>query len=551
MRTVGHVALALLATVAASCVDAPAAAITAGRKLGIGTFEAPRPLAALGALRVDLPEPEVAPPANREAAAATLPPEPEVQAGDDDVGFDPPKATTEEEEEEGAAVAEEEEPPADDPVMASTARETWIFAEPSRRSRRIGYLRAGAVVPRSAEKAGSAGCKGGWYRVEPQGFVCRGKNATTDRFHPVVEASKKRPKKDGLPYDYVMSRMPTPPLYARVPTAADQARYEPDKGYHQRKLATLMKDPAFVPLPEPGAMPPVLLYGQTAPGLTDGKPRGKDDVYLGQARVRSGFALLGQFEQDDRRFGLTTDLAVVPLDRMRWVAPSTMKGLTLDAETTLPVAFVMKKRATRYEEVDGGRMKAGAPLAYREALPLTGRSIKGGAYLEVKSGEFVRAEDVRKIDAMSRAPTWAKEGRKWVDVSILDQALVAYEGTKPVYVTLVSTGADGLGDPKETHSTVQGVFLVHTKHVTTTMDGEDVGDEFDLRDVPFVQYFTEGYAIHGAYWHDDFGTPRSHGCVNLAPVDAAWLFAWTTPDVPEGWHAALTLKKGTIVYTHP
>ena len=78
-----------------------------------------------------------------------------------------------------------------------------------------------------------------------------------------------------------------------------------------------------------------------------------------------------------------------------------------------------------------------------------------------------------------------------------------------------------------------------------------VGDEFDLRDVPFVQYFTEGYALHAAYWHDDFGTPRSHGCVNLAPVDAAWLFGWTTPDVPEGWHAALTLKKGTIVYTHP
>ena len=50
--------------------------------------------------------------------------------------------------------------------------------------------------------------------------------------------------------------------------------------------------------------------------------------------------------------------------------------------------------------------------------------------------------------------------------------------------------------------------------------------------MPFVQYFTEGFALHGAYWHDDFGTPRSHGCVNLAPVDAAWLFRFTDPEVP-------------------
>ncbi|MFO0571156.1 MAG: L,D-transpeptidase [Polyangiaceae bacterium] len=63
-------------------------------------------------------------------------------------------------------------------------------------------------------------------------------------------------------------------------------------------------------------------------------------------------------------------------------------------------------------------------------------------------------------------------------MSILKQALIAYEGTKPVYVTLVSTGADGLGDPKETHSTVRGQFLIHTKHVTATMSGDELGDEF-------------------------------------------------------------------------
>ena len=185
--------------------------------------------------------------------------------------------------------------------------------------------------------------------------------------------------------------------------------------------------------------------------------------------------------------------------------------------------------------------------------PLTGRvRVLGGTrYLEAKDGTLLREEDCVRLDSPQHMPQWATPGRRWVDVSILRQALVAYEGTKPVYATLVSTGADGIGDPKKTRSTIQGAFLIHTKHVSVTMDGDEREDQFDFRDVPFVQYFTEGFALHAAYWHDEFGTPRSHGCVNLAPIDAAWLFGWTGPEVPPGWHAALTLKKGTLVHTHP
>jgi lipoprotein-anchoring transpeptidase ErfK/SrfK len=152
---------------------------------------------------------------------------------------------------------------------------------------------------------------------------------------------------------------------------------------------------------------------------------------------------------------------------------------------------------------------------------------------------------------MRHRPTWATPGRTWIDVSILEQSLVAYEGTRPVFVTLVSTGVDGLGDPEETHSTVRGRFLIHTKHVTATMSGDEPGDEFDLRDVPYVQYFTEGYALHAAYWHDAFGQPRSHGCVNLSPRDARWLFQWSDPPVPEAWHGSMSLRNGTLVNVHP
>jgi lipoprotein-anchoring transpeptidase ErfK/SrfK len=146
-------------------------------------------------------------------------------------------------------------------------------------------------------------------------------------------------------------------------------------------------------------------------------------------------------------------------------------------------------------------------------------------------------------------PAWAHEGVKWIDVSIPRQTLVAYEGTRPVYATLVSTGAGGTGDPKETHATIQGAFKIYEKHVSVTMAGREASDPFDLRDVPFVQYFSGGYALHAAYWHDDFGRMRSHGCVNLSPVDAAWLFQWTDPRVPPGWHGTMSAS-GTIVYVH-
>ncbi len=466
-----------------------------------------------------------------------------------------------ESEEAARRIAEELRSAASDrPRLASIGRETWIYAEPRFKARRIGYLRAGAVVPRSQEAFTSTGCKGGWYRVgstrdiagvEPKGadsgYVCLGRTASLNPYHPIVDALDRRPKLDGIPYDYVMSRMPGAPLYRRIPTESEQKREEPDLEHHKRQARSIARDPSFVPVPEAEATHNSLLYGQMLPRFADLPPT--DTFLVGKTGVRAGFALVSHFEDEGRMWGVTTDLGLLPLDRTRWIKPSVFRGLELKDDLTLPVGFVMKKRAQRWTKGEQGRMTAATPTTFREAIALTGQ--KDGEYREARDGTWVRASDVRVVEPMTRAPVWAKDGKRWLDVSILEQSLVAYEGDKAVYVTLVSTGAGGLGDPKTTHATVQGAFLIHTKHITTTMDGDESGDEFDLRDVPFVQYFNEGYALHAAYWHDDFGTPRSHGCVNLAPTDAAWLFSFTTPDVPAGWHGALSLKKGTIVYTHP
>jgi lipoprotein-anchoring transpeptidase ErfK/SrfK len=76
------------------------------------------------------------------------------------------------------------------------------------------------------------------------------------------------------------------------------------------------------------------------------------------------------------------------------------------------------------------------------------------------------------------------------------------------------------------YPTVEGTYRVYARYVQTRMQGGEGADYYNIPDVPYTLYFYSGYALHGAYWHNSFGTPQSHGCVNL-PVDAAkWVFEW-------------------------
>jgi hypothetical protein len=343
-------------------------------------------------------------------------------------------------------------------------------------------------------------------------------------------------------------------LYGKIPSRAEQLRFEQGPGEH------LVKVP--VPLPvnndgESGAprapfddpIPAWLLPGQ--PSLSLGNVwHAPDRIVLGQAKARSGFALLGTFDSDGQRFGVTTGLEVIPLRRVRLVEPSSFAGIALDGEVTLPVAFVRKRGAFRRILGPHG-LTSGSVLRFREAVPITDeiRTLGDSKYLVARDGSLLLANQCVLAKPFRTQPAWAREGMKWIDVSIPRQTLVAYDGQRPVYATLVSTGVGGTGDPEETHATAQGAFRIYEKHITVTMGGSEESDPFDLRDVPFVQYFSEGFALHGVYWHDDFGRVHSHGCINLAPRDAAWLFNWTDPRTPPNWHA-VTSKAGTIVYVH-
>lgn len=109
------------------------------------------------------------------------------------------------------------------------------------------------------------------------------------------------------------------------------------------------------------------------------------------------------------------------------------------------------------------------------------------------------------------------DGRHWVEVDISDQTLTAWQGDTPVLKTQVSTGKPG-------HETVTGTFYVRNKLRYEHM----VGPDYDTPDVPWTMYFYAGYAIHGAYWHNNFGRPVSHGCVNMRVNEAEALFQWAS-----------------------
>ena len=106
---------------------------------------------------------------------------------------------------------------------------------------------------------------------------------------------------------------------------------------------------------------------------------------------------------------------------------------------------------------------------------------------------------------------------RWIDIDLSQQRLTAFEGDTAVYSMLMSAGLPNT-------PTVTGQFRIQTKLVSTRMRGPG----YDLPNVPYTMYFYRGYAIHGTYWHNNFGHPMSHGCVNLRTADAAWLFDWAS-----------------------
>lgn len=129
--------------------------------------------------------------------------------------------------------------------------------------------------------------------------------------------------------------------------------------------------------------------------------------------------------------------------------------------------------------------------------------------------------------------------QKRIEIRLAEQAVIAYEADQPVFMTRAATGAKfSDGDFR----TVPGTYYTNRKRPSRHMAAGDraAPNSFDLPGVPWVSYLTKsGVSFHGTYWHNDFGKPRSHGCINVSSEAARWIYRWTLPQVPilEDYHS--------------
>lgn len=502
------------------------------------------------------------------------------------------------------------------PIMSDMewpAREDDPKAKKDRAAKRIGYLRQGSKVPVIAEAHVKPNCKEGWYELVQGGFVCA-KYAALDLNHPRMRLGPHAPNLAGpLPYDYGYNIQNGTPLYRTVPSRDERLKLEPWlAGAPKRAKQKPREDEtasygddldAGAPLQLAKATTGVTAtttdpFGLGENGETPEKPwylrefdGGKPQVTLEDLKgegpvarrmVKGFFVALDKETRDGgHRWWRTTGNLLAPYERIYpHKGASEFKGVWLNDDasgagadagasttaTRLPtpdlckagskaqVGVVLYHKAKKYEISSSKKAAvAGDGISRHSVVRLTGESvtINGATYDQTDEGFWVRANEITRTKP-GEPPKDLAPGEKWIDVNVKTQMLVAYEGDKAVYATAVSTGKES-SDKEKDHHTPTGTFRIREKHIAATMDGDVASDgPYSIEDVPWIMYFNGSYALHGAFWHNNFGRTQSHGCVNLAPKDAREIFGWTEPKMPEGWHGVWSTpeRQGTRVVVH-
>jgi lipoprotein-anchoring transpeptidase ErfK/SrfK len=223
----------------------------------------------------------------------------------------------------------------------------------------------------------------------------------------------------------------------------------------------------------------------------------------------------------------------------------TSTGEGMWAEVTVPYANVTLVNGPSSNSWVSARIDQGLPLRVYYGQIYFIDQIKidkdGNVYYRANpnyyGGEdllWVPAEAMHPISPEEISPINPEIEDKKIVVDVSRQTLSCYEGDTEVYYCRVSTGAkfDMYGNPVEKWSTPLGSYLISRKFISLQMNGGTTGAPYDLPGIGWVSIFaTGGIAIHATVWHNDFGTPRSHGCVNTLPEDAKWIFRWSLPEI--------------------
>jgi hypothetical protein len=409
-------------------------------------------------------------------------------------------------------------PPENGPQLGVVSERLHVREYTDMSAPSLGVLRAGARVARSAEPVSRAGCTAGWYAVRPRGFVCVGTEATLDLNHPTLVAMALAPNLDGqLPYTYARARTETP-LFERSAGPIDAV--------HE----------------------------------------------VGKLRRRAGMAVVGSWNAkepsgSDARLALLTDGRFVRAADLEAAKSSDFVGVELGERAELPLAFVVK-RGVRSFRLNGSDAEKGDLIEYHTELALSGRfrslgSVKywafdGGALRSSDTGQelWVRHQDVTVVQRRTTLPDFVKDDTRWLDVSVTTGTLVAYEGKRAVFATLLSVARELPEAGADTQPASEGprpipLGLTRVKQKALTFGGKEpngFGEAFEVGDVPWALELSSGQLIHAAYWHDRFGIEHGAGSFALSPADASRLFRFVGPELPRGWHAVVAAPdQGTPV----
>jgi hypothetical protein len=358
-----------------------------------------------------------------------------------------------------------------------------IVGSPSNVGERRGVSMLEARLPLFGAKRGP-GCTSRWFLVGPGAWVC-GDTVDTSPDEPLSIGLYAGA--DGLPYEYFFTGRDGAFAYARPDTASEMA---PDRELESGWAVAVTEQRS--------------VYGE--------------------------------------RWGKTNHGLWILMKDLFPARPSLFHGEE-PANGIIDFAWVRPDRAAVFSAPGGGA--TGSHVRFDKVGWLEEKP----PFVRVSATEWMLARDLSH-PSLSDPPDEVggkQTNERWVDVQLSSQTLVAYDGTRPVYATLVSSGR---GPPDSI--TPVGVNRIWVKLATATMDNVergDVGKHYSMEDVPWVMYFDKSVALHGAFWHRDFGRVKSHGCVNLSPLDARWIFGWTSPRLPPGWNAAYpsSFEKGTAV----
>lgn len=370
-----------------------------------------------------------------------------------------------------------------------------IMIEPNASSERRGSAGLDQLLPIYAVKQGP-GCRSAWFGVGPHAWMC-GDHLDLSEAPPIAATAHTLDGgTDGLPYRYYF--------------------VGPDGSSGYRKIADV-------------------------------------DFGTPDFQFESGFAVAIMEERNvgGEHYGRTGNGLWIPMRDLGPTRPTAFMGSDVPAgSASVPFGWIVEKSARVFASASGAQPTSESLVEFMKVDVLEEKSTLGTKFTRIGDKKWVKSSDLRHPTVVAPpSEIDVANHERWIDVELSTQTILVMEGDAPVYATLVSSGRGRQG---AYNATPMGTYRVWAKLTSANMDNledENANRYYRMETVPWVQFFSKGVALHGAFWHHSFGHVRSHGCVNLSPRDAEKIFYMTNPRIPAGWTAVLPSggEQGSVV----